>query len=127
MLNRTISICKELRKIEHPDELIVADSAEPKSIEEIRRDGWHIKPAEKGPDSVNQGIDAIKRYPIRVHAGSKDLIEEFSSYTWKEDRDGNTTNKPIDKFNHGIDAGRYGLSKKILSERTTLSTTIANI
>lgn len=121
-------ICSELEKIAFPkDELMVGDSAEPKSIEEIRRRGWRIVGAEKGRDSINQGIDAIKRYKCYIEAKSKNLIEEFSSYTWDKDRDGNPTNKPIDAFNHGIDAGRYGLSKKILSERKPLQATIANV
>jgi len=108
------------------DELIVADSAEPKSIEELKRKNWYIETAVKGKDSVNQGIDAIKRYPIIVDAGSKDLIEEFSSYQWKENKDGKSTNKPIDSFNHGIDAGRYGLSTRILNQREPLQAQIGN-
>ena len=107
-------IAKEIKRLGFDREKIVADSAEPKSIEEIKRGGCYIIPAEKGRDSINQGIDAIKRYKCYIHSGSKNLIEEFSSYTWDKDRDGNPTNKPIDKFNHGIDAGRYALSKKIL-------------
>ena len=107
-------IASEVKRLEFNREKIVADSAEPKSIEEIKRGGCYIIPAEKGRDSINQGIDAIKRYKCYIHSGSKNLIEEFSSYTWDKDRDGNPTNKPIDKFNHGIDAGRYALSKKIL-------------
>ena len=107
-------IASEVKRLEFNREKIVADSAEPKSIEEIKRNGCFIIPAEKGKDSINQGIDAIKRYKCYIHSGSKDLIEEFSSYTWDKDRDGNPTNKPVDKFNHGIDAGRYALSKKIL-------------
>lgn len=108
-------ICRELRRLGHdPNEKIVADSAEPKSIEEIKRDGWSIIGAEKGADSINQGIDAIKRYNVYIDVSSKNLIEEFSSYTWKKDKDGNPMNKPIDDFNHGIDAGRYALSNKIL-------------
>ena len=107
-------IASEVKRLEFNREKIVADSAEPKSIEEIKRGGCYIIPAEKGRDSINQGIDAIKRYKCYIHSSSKNLIEEFSSYTWDKDRDGNPTNKPIDKFNHGIDAGRYALSKKIL-------------
>ena len=107
-------IALQVKRLEFHKEKIVADSAEPKSIEEIKRGGCYIIPAEKGRDSVNQGIDAIKRYKCYIHSNSKNLIEEFSSYTWDKDRDGNPINKPIDKFNHGIDAGRYALSKKIL-------------
>ena len=99
---------------------IIADSAEPKSITEIKRRGWNIKGAVKGKDSINQGIDAIKRYKCYIDSSSKNLIEEFSSYTWDKDRDGNPTNKPVDKFNHGIDAGRYALSRKILKPKKEL-------
>lgn len=109
-------ICNHLDRINH-EGMIVADSAEPKSITEIKRRGWNIKGAVKGKDSINQGIDAIKRYKCYIHSGSKNLIEEFSSYTWDKDRDGNPVNKPVDKFNHGIDAGRYGLSMKLLHNK----------
>ena len=95
------------------NERIIADSAEPKSIEELRRMGWNVKPAVKGADSIINGIDAIKRYPIYIHSGSKHLIEEFGSYTWKKDRNGNALNVPIDAFNHGIDAGRYAVSMRV--------------
>ena len=107
-------IAKEIKRLGFGREKIVADSAEPKSIEEIKRGGCYIIPAEKGRDSINQGIDAIKRYKCYIHSGSKNLIEEFSSYTWDKDRDGNPTNKPIDKFNHGIDGFRYALTNKIM-------------
>jgi phage terminase large subunit len=91
---------------------ITADSAEPKSIEELRRSGWFVRPAVKGSDSVNAGIDKIRRYPIMVYAQSRNLIEEFGSYTWALDRNGNATNKPIDRYNHGIDAGRYAVEDR---------------
>jgi len=100
-----------------PKNKIVADSAEPKSIEELKRKGWHVVGAEKGTDSIRQGIDAMKRYSIYLHAKSKDLIEEFSSYQWKTDKDGNATNKPIDSNNHLVDGFRYALSKKILTPK----------
>jgi phage terminase large subunit len=107
-------ISKRLAEIGHEtNELIIADSAEPKSIEELRRMGWHVRPAVKGSDSVMNGIDSMKRYPIYIHSGSKQLIEEFGSYTWKKDKNGNALNVPIDAFNHGIDAGRYAVSMKI--------------
>ena len=107
-------IVKEIKRLGLEDERIIADSAEPKSIQEIQDGGCYVDGAVKGKDSINQGVDAIKRYKSYIYSGSKDLIEEFSSYTWAKDRDGNATNKPIDKFNHGIDAGRYALSDKIL-------------
>lgn len=93
--------------------LIIADSAEPKSITELRHEGWHVVGAEKGRDSVSQGIQLLQNYPLCVHSGSKNLIEEFSSYIWKKDRNDMPTNKPIDSFNHGIDAGRYAIQNKL--------------
>ena len=120
-------IAREVRRLEFQQEKVVADSAEPKSIEEIKRNGCHIVGAEKGRDSINQGIDAIKRYKCYINSDSKNLIEEFSSYTWDKDRDGNPTNKPIDKFNHGIDAGRYAITNKILKDRPTLKPQLISI
>lgn len=110
-------IAQKIKDLQFDSYKIIADSAEPKSIQEIKNNGCHIIGAEKGPDSINQGIDAIKRYPLYITAESDNLIEEFSSYTWKEDKDGNSTNKPIDDFNHGIDAGRYALTNKILRSK----------
>ena len=94
-------------------EEIVADSAEPKSIAEIKREGVWIVPAVKGKDSINYGIQMLMDYPIKIHAQSKDLIEEFSSYTWAKDRSGESTNKLIDKNNHAIDAGRYAVMRRL--------------
>ena len=87
--------------------LIVADSAEPKSIEELRRMRWTVDGVKKEKDSVNFGLSLLKGYSINVHADSKNLIKELSSYKWKVDRDGNTLNVPVDKDNHAIDALRY--------------------
>lgn len=107
-------IAKRLESISFdPNDEIVADSAEPKSIEELRRLGWNIKPAEKGPDSIINGIDALKRYNLYIWYDSKNLLSEFSQYTWKKDRDGKAMNKPIDAFNHAIDATRYAVQVKI--------------
>jgi len=87
--------------------LIVADSAEPKSIEELRRMRWTVDGVKKEKDSVNFGLSLLKGYSINVHADSKNLIKELSSYKWKLDRDNNTLNVPVDKDNHAIDALRY--------------------
>ena len=120
-------ISRKLVAIDHPrDEMIVADSAEPKSIQELKNMGWHVVGSIKGPDSVNQGIDAIKRYNVYIDPGSKNLIEEFSSYIWKMDKDGNPTNKPVDKYDHGIDAIRYALAEKLLNERKPLQTSMVD-
>ena len=92
---------------------IVADSAEPKSIEEIRRLGYNIVPAKKGPDSVRNGIDILKRYKLKVTKESVNLIKEFRSYTWATNKDGSKTGIPIDAFNHCCDAIRYVALNKL--------------
>ena len=92
---------------------IYADSAEPKSIEELYRKRWNIKPTAKGSDSVMAGIDMLKRYKIHITRSSLNLIKEFQNYKWQEDKNGNLLNKPIDNFNHGIDATRYAVWNKL--------------
>lgn len=93
--------------------VIFADSAEPKSIEELYRKRWNIKPTAKGADSVMAGIDMLKRYKIHVTKTSLNTIKEFQNYKWQEDKNGNLLNKPIDNFNHAIDATRYAVWNKL--------------
>lgn len=89
-----------------------ADSAEPKSIEEIFRMGINIHPAKKGPDSIKNGIDILKRYRINVTERSVNLIRELKNYKWMQDKNGKYLNEPIDDYNHLIDPMRYvGLSE----------------
>ena len=103
---------REFRKLEigRYDE-IFGDSAEPKSIEELHRMGWNIKPTAKGSDSVNAGIDMLKRY--KIHILGANLMKEMENYKWMEDKNGNLLNKPEDKWNHLIDAMRYGVYNKL--------------
>jgi len=99
---------------------IIADSAEPKSIAEIRRGGYRaLRGVKKGPDSINNGIDILKRYKINIHKKSINLIEEFSNYQWMKTKDGEYLNKPNDNYNHGIDALRYCVMEKIGMDRQT--------
>ena len=90
---------------------IFADSAEPKSIEELHRMGWNIKPTAKGTDSINAGIDMLKRY--KLHITGSNLTKEMENYKWLEDKNGNLLNRPEDKYNHAIDAIRYGVYNKL--------------
>jgi phage terminase large subunit len=83
------------------------DSSEPRLIEELRRMGWNIRPSLKGRDSINAGIDLLKRYKINITNSSNNAIQEFRNYKWKEDKSGKLTNTPEDKNNHIIDAVRY--------------------
>jgi len=90
---------------------IFADDSEPKSIEEIYRMGWNIKKANK--KEVLLGIDMMKRYRLNVTMKSTNMIKEFKNYKWIEDKNGNVLNKPVDMFNHSIDATRYVLYNKL--------------
>ena len=92
---------------------IWADSAEPKSIEELHRMGWNVRPTAKGADSIMAGIDILKRHKIYVTKGSDNVVREFQNYKWQEDKNGNLLNKPIDKFNHAIDAVRYATFNRL--------------
>jgi len=83
------------------------DSSEPRLIEELRRMGWNIRPSLKGRDSINAGIDLLKRYKLFITTTSNNAIQEFRNYKWKEDKSGKLTNIPEDKNNHIIDAVRY--------------------
>jgi len=86
---------------------IYADSAEPRLISELRVMGHNVFSSIKGKDSVNAGIDLLKRYKIHILADSTNAISEFRNYKWKEDKDGLLTNTPEDKHNHIIDSCRY--------------------
>jgi phage terminase large subunit len=103
----TIDIANKWKDIGIDRQLVYFDSAEPRLIEELRRMGFNIRPSLKGADSVNAGIDLLKRFKIHIHKDSHNCIQEFRNYKWQEDRTGKTINKPIDKHNHTIDAVRY--------------------
>jgi len=89
--------------------LVVADSAEPKSIDEIKLHGINIIPCVKGRDSINQGIQYVQDQRISVTKRSINIIKEYRNYLWLTDKDGKILNVPEDGFNHTMDAIRYGL------------------
>lgn len=93
------------------NEPIVADSAEPKTIRDLQTQNQRVIASLKGKDSVKHGIQKMRQYKIRITNDSLDLITEFQRYKWKTDSLGHPTNEPIDKYNHGIDAARYYLSR----------------
>ena len=86
---------------------IWADSAEPKSIEEIRRAGYNIKAVVKGADSISFGISVLQQRQMLITKASVNLIKELRAYSWDVDKTGKKLNKPIDTMNHAIDALRY--------------------
>ena len=92
---------------------IFADSAEPKSIAELKRYGHQVKPVEKGRDSVKFGIQLIQEYKLLVTKQSNNILEELSKYMWKRNRDGGYDPEPIDMYNHAMDAMRYGIMMKL--------------
>ena len=97
---------------------IIADSAEPKSIEELIRLGWNVKGAKKGPDSIQHSIDILKRYKINVTRRSTNLRKELGRYKWKVDRSGKPVNEPVDSWNHLIDPLRYIALNKLKTTGT---------
>jgi phage terminase large subunit len=96
---------------------IIADCAEPKSIRELQAGGLWVSPSPKGQDSIISGLDILKRYRIHVTRRSIGILSNMRAYKWDKDRDGNMTNKPEDRNNHGIDAIRYVALAKLAEHR----------
>jgi len=102
-------LAAQIIKMGYAKEKITADSAEPKSIEELRRAGiYRVRSARKGPDSIRHGIQTLQGYQMFVHPRCSNTIMELSNYIWDTDKEGKATNKPIDDYNHLMDALRYG-------------------
>jgi phage terminase large subunit len=89
--------------------LVIADSAEPKSIDEIRSYGVNIQPATKGQGSLNQGIQYVQDQTISMTKNSLNLIKEYRNYLWSTDKTGKTLNEPEGGLDHAMDAVRYAL------------------
>lgn len=98
-------------------DFVVADSAEPKSIAEINRYGFNVRPAEKGKDSVKFGIDVLQEEDFLVTERSTNFIKELRNYMWAKDKTGKSLNEPIDAFNHCIDPMRYLATKKLSKQK----------
>ena len=112
LLNREIIALMKDAGIRPGYDEIFADSAEPKSIEEIRQAGFNVKPADKGKDSIMGGVQFINSHRLHVTKDSTDLIKELRNYTYVTDSEGKATNKPVDAYNHAIDAVRYACYTK---------------
>ena len=107
-------IFEKIEKMGYRKEYITADSAEPKSIDELRHLGLRIKPAKKGRDSIQNGIQFIQDLRIYIHPRCTNFITEISNYAWDEDKFGKKLNEPIDEFNHLMDAMRYAVEQYII-------------
>ena len=90
--------------------MVVADSAEPKSIDEIRGYGINILPTEKGKDSVSHGIQLVQDQKIAVTKRSINIIKEYRNYLWETDKDGKILNEPEHMYSHSMDAIRYAIT-----------------
>jgi len=110
LLNRDIS---NLFKTYDVDDIVYADSAEPKSIAELNHYGHIVYPVKKGRDSINYGLNLINQNKIFITSRSKNLINELRNYVWMSDKQGNVLNKPIDAYNHAIDALRYAITSQL--------------
>lgn len=104
-------IAEEVTEMGYSKEHITADSAEPKSIDELKRLGLRVSPAAKGPDSIRHGIQWLQEYEIIIHPRCTNALTEISMYTWATDRFGQTLPHPIDDYNHFMDALRYATEK----------------
>lgn len=104
-------IARTLKEYECP---VIADSAEPKSIDEIHRYGVNIHPCMKGADSVRAGIQFMRSRPLFISSRSVNGLKELRNYKYQEDKNGHLSNHPVDAFNHFIDASRYAITWKQL-------------
>ena len=104
-------IAQVIKSLGFQKSTIICDSAEPKSIQELRQNGiYAARESTKGPDSIIHGIQRLWEYEIIVHPSCTETITEFENYAWQKDKTtGEYINKPIDMFNHCMDALRYSL------------------
>ena len=109
--NTNTQLIEEIQSFyDYANNVITADSAEPARIAEMKSSGIPIQAAKKGKDSIRAGIDFIKRHRWHIHATRcPNLAKEVQAYKWREDRDGNVMDEPVDRDNHAIDSVRYGL------------------
>lgn len=110
-------IFEKITSMGYSKDRITGDSAEPKSIDELKTLGLRISGAKKGKDSILNGIQWIQDLEIIVHPRCVNFITEISNYTWDTDKFGNKLNRPIDDFNHLMDAMRYGLEQYIIGNK----------
>lgn len=118
------NIYERLTKQGYGKDRWTGDSAEPKSIDELKGYGLRIRGAKKGKDSIRNGIQFIQDYELVIHPRCVNFLTEIANYTWDKDRFGNKLNVPIDDFNHLMDAMRYGVEKYISKNGYTYNSAI---
>ena len=110
-------IAQAIKEKGYGGQRIICDSAEPKSIQELKDEGIKAEPSRKGKDSVNHGIQLIQNYTLVVHPGKCPNFKiEIENYCWATDKNGKPTDNPDHEFSHGPDALRYGVTKVLLPD-----------
>lgn len=116
-------IYEEVEAMGHRKESIIADSAEPKSIDELRSLGLtRVRAAKKGKDSILNGIQFIQDFKLVIHPRCVNFLTEVTNYQWAKDKFDNSINKPIDDFNHLMDAMRYAIEPYIIKHKNSVQT-----
>ena len=116
-------IYEEVEAMGHKKEAIIADSAEPKSIDELRSLGLtRVRAAKKGKDSILNGIQFIQDFKLVIHPRCVNFLTEVTNYQWAKDKFDNSINKPIDDFNHLMDAMRYAIEPYIIQHKNSVQT-----
>lgn len=108
----TTSEIVQLNRFHAKQSLIIADSAEPRLIEEMKQNDLNIEATIKGPGSVTAGIALMQDYEIIISPESVNLIKEFNNYVWNDKK----SSTPIDAWNHGIDAMRYAIAHELMNK-----------
>ncbi len=116
-----------LLALENPQTLVVADSAEPKSIDELYSYGINIVPAQKGKDSVVNGIQLVQSLRVSLTSRSVNIIKEFRNYLWKTDKNGKVINEPEHAFSHSMDGLRYGFTALFKESQYTVQTHVPDL
>jgi phage terminase large subunit len=111
-------LANEIKRLKINEQYIICDSAEPKSIEELRRLDIYAKPSQKGAGSVMNGIQVIKEYEVFASKQSKNLLQEYQYYIWESNRDGQMINKiKQNGMDHLMDAFRYAVTTGLQRQR----------
>ena len=121
MLNQDIVNCLKDNNVAKGAQ-IVCDSAEQKSIAEINNlGGFRAVPVAKGKGSITAGITAVQAYKVNVMQDALGTIDELRNYSWKRDINGNYVNEPVDRYNHSLDALRYGVTTYLQAQRRIIT------
>lgn len=109
-------IARAIQEKGYGGQRIICDSAEPKSIAELRDEGIHAESSRKGRDSVTYGIQLLQNYWFIIHPRCQNFIREISNYCWAKDRAGRPTDRPDHEFSHGMDSIRYAVTRVVMPE-----------